>query len=296
VARWDIGTPYDALYKSFFDRAEQHRRWRLDRDIAWDGLAPEVPAELVEMAVTFWAVESFLPDYTAKVANTFRSDRARVWAHTMWSYEESKHARAFEEWLVRGGHRTEEQLNEFSSQMWNAGAWELPYETDRKFLVYQTLQESMTRLIYAQSRRHAEAIGDRALIDVLRHLASDEQAHHSFFKGCLRLWLDEDPEGTADDIYSVLLTFSMPVGKYVPDYADRIRMLADQDVGSPFLFATKVWLPLAKSLEIDPVPPPLRPMMEAGYEIDDIIAMFDPKQSETAPQRPETVSASAALA
>jgi rubrerythrin len=274
ASRWAIGTPFDRLYKDFFDRSESHRRWRLDTDIAWDSQAPTVSAELVTLAETFWAVESFLPDYTAVIAANFRSERARVWLHAMWAYEESKHARAFEEWMIRGGHRTADDLNTLSDAMWGAGGWEMPHDTDRKMLVYQALQEAMTRLVYSRFRRRAEEEGDQALVDVLRHLASDEQAHYTFFRDCIRLWLEEDAEGTLDDIYAVLMTFSMPVGHLIPNYTARDKLIDELEISSAKLFMTKVWLPVATALDVDPIPPLLRPLRDAGHSIDDIIAML----------------------
>jgi acyl-[acyl-carrier-protein] desaturase len=275
MSRWALGTPFDRLYKSFFDRAERHRRWRLDDDIAWADLAPEAAPELVGMVETFWAVESFLPDYTARIAAALRTERARMWAHVMWAYEESKHARALEEWLLRGSHRTEDDLNTLADRMWTAGSWELPYASDRQFLIYQMLQEANTRLVYANTRHLAKASGDRALDDVLRHLASDEQAHHAFFRSCVQQWQLEDPEGTAADLYTVLVSFRMPVGEFIPDYPARARVLAERQIGSPYLFAVRVWIPLARTLGIDPIPPPLRFLAtNAGYTAEDLASLL----------------------
>jgi acyl-[acyl-carrier-protein] desaturase len=192
----------------------------------------------------------------------------------MWAYEESKHARAFEEWLLRGGHRTADDLNDLTDEMWGAGSWEMPHDTDRKMLIYQTLQEAMTRLVYSRFRHKAQGEGDGALVDVLRHLASDEQAHYGFFRDCVKLWLEEDPEGTTDDIYTVLLTFSMPAGQLIPEYETRDRLIDTLRISSAELFVTKVWLPVAAALGVDPIPPLLRPLRDAGYSIDQIIAML----------------------
>jgi acyl-[acyl-carrier-protein] desaturase len=272
--RWAIGTPFDRLYKSFFDRSEHHRRWKLDVDIRWEDRAEQVPDALVVLAETFWAVESFLPDYTADLAKALRTERGRVWLHAMWAYEESKHGRAFEEWLVRGGHRSEEQLNDLTDAMWSAGKWAMPHDTDRKLLIYQMLQEAMTRLVYSRFRRLAQDAGDIALTDVLRHLASDEQAHYGFFRDCVRVWLDDDLEGTIADIYEVLLSFSMPAGELIPDYGARDTALSAANVASPYLFLTKVWIPTAATLDVDPVPPLMRPLRDMGHSVDEIIGML----------------------
>lgn len=273
MSKWSIGTPLDALHKSFFDRSEKHRRWRLDRDIAWGDQAPTVSADLVTLAETFWAVESFLPDYTTEIARAFRGDRGRVWVHAMWAYEESKHARAFEEWLLRGGHRSAEQLNQLSDTMWE-GTWTMPQDTDRKMLIYQMLQEGLTRSVYSRFRRLATDAGDKALADVLRHLTSDEQAHYVFFRDCVRLWLEEDREGTVEDMYSVLIGFSMPAGDFIPDYPRRDGLLTSLGVATPYVFLTKVWLPTAEAMGVDPLPPILRPLRDAGHSVEEIAGML----------------------
>ena len=274
MSRWQIGTPFDSLHKSFFDRSEAHRRWRLADDIRWPDQAPSVPEDFIVLAETFWAVESFLPDYTATVARAFRGDRARCWVHAMWSYEESKHSRAFEEWLVRGGHRTADDLNVMTDRMWGAGEWALPHDSDRRMLVYQMLQEAMTRFVYSSFRKHAEAAGDLALVDVLRHLGSDEQAHYTFFRDCVRLWLEEDRQGTTDDLYHVLVSFRMPAGHLIPDYADRSALIDRMGLASPLLFLTKVWPVVAHSVGVDPLPPALRPLAQSGMSIDEIATML----------------------
>ena len=271
---WRIGGNLDALHKQFFARSERHRRWRLDDDIDWSAQAPVVPDSFVMLAETFWAVESFLPDYTSKIASAFRTERGRVWVHAMWAYEESKHGRALEEWLLRGGHRTETELDDLSQTMWLAGENELPHQDDRKMLIYQMLQEGMARMVYSRFRRLATEAGDGALSDVLRHLTSDEQSHYGFFRDCVRLWMEEDPEGTTTDLYDVLTAFSMPAGAFIPEYKDRDALMQRSGVGSPQLFLNHVWLPTANSLGIDALPPGLRPLRDAGVSIEDMLRML----------------------
>ena len=46
------------LYRTFFDKAEQERRWNPFRDPPWDKVRKDAPECLVTIAETFCAVES----------------------------------------------------------------------------------------------------------------------------------------------------------------------------------------------------------------------------------------------
>src|SRR5260370_12653134 len=116
------------LYREFFDRAEKKRRWSLQEDIPWhqcnSSLAPAVAA-VVE---SFCAVELYLPDYIAKALPLIRSNRGWAWFHANWGYEESKHSLALCDWLLRSGHRTEEQLSDLQSRFF-PHEWNLPLDS-----------------------------------------------------------------------------------------------------------------------------------------------------------------------
>jgi acyl-[acyl-carrier-protein] desaturase len=154
------------------------------------------------MVETFWAVESFLPDYTASVAAMHRTQRGRAWVHAMWAYEEARHSRALEEWLVRGGHRTPEQLDALSQRMWQR-QYELPYSDGRKLLAYQMLQEATTRMLYSQLKSQATQRGDGALADICRLISGDESNHYRFFRDVVAVHLETDPVATTADLYEV---------------------------------------------------------------------------------------------
>ena len=57
------------LYAEFFDKAEQERRWNPYRDIPWERVNRDATEELALCAETFFAVESYLPDYVAQGIN-----------------------------------------------------------------------------------------------------------------------------------------------------------------------------------------------------------------------------------
>ena len=68
-------------FTTFFDKAEQERRWNPYRDVPWDRINPETPEFVATCAETFLGVESFLPDYIRK---GMEAVRASSWAQRSW--------------------------------------------------------------------------------------------------------------------------------------------------------------------------------------------------------------------
>jgi len=99
-------------YLKFFQRAEEKRRWNMERDIPWDKVNPEASCLTATIVQFFSAVEMYLPDYTSKMMQMIRQSRGRAWFHANWGYEESKHSIVLEDWLLRSGKRTEEQIRD----------------------------------------------------------------------------------------------------------------------------------------------------------------------------------------
>src|SRR5213076_2995342 len=99
-----------AAYRAYFDLAERKRRWNVREDIPWDQCNDGIDPVVADVVQTFCMVELFLPDYLAKQLPQVRDNRGRAWMLANWGYEESKHSMALEDWLVRSGHRTENQM------------------------------------------------------------------------------------------------------------------------------------------------------------------------------------------
>src|SRR5690242_10297382 len=104
-----------AIYQEFFALAERRRRWSLHDDIPWDQCNPHTDPAIASVIESFCAVELFLPDYVGKFLPLVRGYRGRAWFAANWGYEESKHSLVLGEWLLRSGHRTEEQLEKVQS-------------------------------------------------------------------------------------------------------------------------------------------------------------------------------------
>ena len=106
----DLRVRFYRMYREFFDRAERKRRWSVAADIPWDQVNRNLPPEVADVVESFCAVELFLPDYIAKALPMIRANRGWSWFHANWGYEESKHSLALGDWLLRSGHRSEEQM------------------------------------------------------------------------------------------------------------------------------------------------------------------------------------------
>ena len=114
----------------FFEEAERTRRWNVFNDIPWDQVNRDAPEELALCAETFASVELYLPDYVAQGINVVRPYFGRAWFQANWGYEESKHALALGEYLVRSGKRTQDQWLDHQQGIL-AKEWTRPFETAR---------------------------------------------------------------------------------------------------------------------------------------------------------------------
>src|SRR5262245_6288294 len=85
------------LFRDFFDRAEDKRRWSIRDDIPWDQCNRSLPVAIGDVVQTFCAVELYLPDYLAKAISQVRRSRGKSWFLANWGYEECKHSMALED-------------------------------------------------------------------------------------------------------------------------------------------------------------------------------------------------------
>ena len=237
-------------YMEFFEKAERERRWNIFNDVPWDKINPNAPDELALCAETFASVEMYLPDYVAGGINVVREYFGRAWFQANWGYEESKHALALGEYLMRSGKRTKDQWFDHQNVVLSR-EWELPFSTARQMTCYGMIQEQATFLIYCKHRDFAKREADECLRTIYDFIARDEIAHTRFYQSVVKILLEEDREGTLSDLAHVFANFEMPGVGLVPDYDTRILQMRDNGGIDRNIFIRKVYLPLLKYVGID---------------------------------------------
>jgi acyl-[acyl-carrier-protein] desaturase len=235
------------LYLSFFHRAEEERRWNIQKDIPWGKSNPAVSDEIALIVESFMAVELFLPDYTSKILELVRKSRGRAWFQANWGYEESKHSLALEDWLVHSKKRTPKEVQVFADSVLER-QWELPFESPRQMMIYTTFQELSTGLNYRNLRRKAIEQHDPALATALSFIARDESAHYQFFQDGVKLYMQADRDGTLRDIAWVLARFRMPAQDLIPDWEHRGQVIVGQKIFSDRIFFKDIMRPVLSVL------------------------------------------------
>jgi acyl-[acyl-carrier-protein] desaturase len=237
------------LYKVFFDKAEEERRWNPFRDVPYDKINPDAPEHLVTVAETFCCVESYLPDYVSKGINIVRPYFGQAWFSANWAYEESKHSVALLEYLLRSGRRTPEYMFDLQSKLMSLD-WALPFSTSRQMTIYGCFQEMATFVIYVRQEQRAKELGDECLSTIFRLNARDEIAHCRFYEDVVKVLLEEDRQGTLLDIALVAKRFQMPGVGIVPDYEERVKVMREEGKVDRAVFLQKVFFPVLKYLDV----------------------------------------------
>ena len=213
-----------SMYKTFFDKAEQERRWNPLRDIPYEKINAETPESVILCAETFCLVESYLPDYVSQGINVVRPYFGQAWFSANWAYEESKHSVALMEYLLQSKRRSPEYLFDLQSQLMQH-KWEMPFQTSRQMTIYGCFQEMATFVIYVKQEKRCKEVGDECLATIFRLNARDEIAHCRFYQDVVKVLLEEDRPGTLADLAFVAKNFKMPGVDIVPDYAARVEVM-----------------------------------------------------------------------
>jgi acyl-[acyl-carrier-protein] desaturase len=240
-----------ALYRDFFDKAEKKRRWNIRNDIPWDQCNPHLDPAVADVVESFCAVELYLPDYTSKILPVVRPSKGRVWFYANWGYEESKHSLALADWLLRSGHRTDEQMVDLEKKIFQ-WEWNLPHDNHLGMLIYAMVQERATGLNYRNLRRCAEERGgDPALSQLLTFVSVDEQAHYHFFQECVELYLKHDRTATLEQMRRVMNDFAMPAIHDMADSRRRVAAIKSLQVFDEDIYYREVYRPILEELGVD---------------------------------------------
>jgi acyl-[acyl-carrier-protein] desaturase len=234
-------------YMSFFEKAERTRRWSVFNDVPWE-LAERTQKDeaLALCAETFCGVEMYLPDYVAQGINIVRDSFGQAWFGANWAYEESKHSLVLQEYLLRTGQRTFEEIQEYQRQVLTKH-WHKPFTTARQMTIYGAIQEMTTFVIYNKQERMAREKGDQLLGDIYALIARDEIAHCRFYEKVTSLLLEEDPAGVKADLAFVFRHFTMPAHDLLPNYGARVEVMRTAGIDRG-VFIRDVWLTILKRL------------------------------------------------
>jgi acyl-[acyl-carrier-protein] desaturase len=239
------------LYRNFFELAEKNRRWSIRDDIPWDQCNPNLNPAIADVVESFTAIELYLPDYTSRILPVVRSSKGRTWFYANWGYEESKHSLALGDWLEKSGHRTEEQMADLESDVFQK-EWNLPHGSRLGMMVYAMTQELATWLSYRNLRlRTQELGGDPALEALLMRVAVDERAHFDFFRQCVKIHLEHDRTATLAQMRAVMHDFAMPaIGDLLSDNRRRLAEVKSLRIMDEDIYYREIYLPILDMLGV----------------------------------------------
>jgi hypothetical protein len=236
ISAWEeeLGWRIEQTFWSFFNKSEDpegwNRRWIVERDVPWEQVGREpLSEEAALMIESFFAVESYLPDFAEKGLGYYRRMVGLSNTHINWSYEELKHGRTLQLVLERSGARTVEQTRDFRIAL-ARNVWTIPYPTARQMLIYAAFQEKETNRNYEHLRDVLASQGSEGAAQALRIVGRDEAFHHAFYKDVVKMLLEYDEVGAAQDILEVAQSFRMPAQHLMPNMEDRVRVMVRNKV------------------------------------------------------------------
>lgn len=192
-----------ALYRAYFLRGEEERRWVVWTDVAWDetGSSSADPA-LADAVWSSYCSDALLPDYSARAIQILRSSRARAWFLTRWAYEKAKHLLGLNEWFQRSGAFGQEEVREATETLLSDFQWE-PETLDGISIFAEFLGWELQAVArYRALRAQADTAGDRALVSLLSRIVTDVEGHRDFFAESLRIIAETYPVQVAAAVQS----------------------------------------------------------------------------------------------
>ncbi|MBA4191223.1 MAG: hypothetical protein C0467_24850 [Planctomycetaceae bacterium] len=234
------------VFRDYFDLAEKKRRWNINDDIPWEKCNPGLDPAIADVVQTFCMIELFLPDYLSKQLPQVRGNKGRAWMLASWGYEEAKHSMVLNDWLLKGKHRTEEQIVDMENSVFER-EWSLKYNDPLATVVYTMVQEVATRVNYRNLRKAANGRCP-ALDSVLEVIQIDEAAHGHFFRQLVSVYLEHDRAATLERIRMVLNSFTMPADHLLADGRQRVAKIKAMKIFDEGMFLNEVATPLLNQL------------------------------------------------
>jgi acyl-[acyl-carrier-protein] desaturase len=220
------------LYRWYLARSQSSRNWNPDLSFNWSALRTDHAPLLNHVIEGFYAVEQFVPDYTARAIDLVRSSYGRSHFHLRWGAEEERHADLWLNALLFLRSRSPAWVREYTQALHEKRRWLLPWDDVAHLNCYVVIQERATQLNYLNTLSIAMGKSkkpelanevDPVLAHAARTIAMDEAAHFHFFLEVMRLYLYYYPAQTMHALLEVINHFAMPALDLIdimPDLAD----------------------------------------------------------------------------
>jgi acyl-[acyl-carrier-protein] desaturase len=206
----------------------------------------------------FYAVEQYVPDYTAALTRLARRSYGQSQFQLRWGSEEARHAELWRNVLLFSRARTPEQMEQYTQDL-RANAWLAPFDSPLHMLFYTVFQERATQVVYLNTARVArgEHPGpnfpndrDPALARAIATIAIDEAAHYDFFLELARIHIYYFPEEALGALVDVFRNFLMPATTIVPNYDAFVKVLYDSRLFGPRVYTRDVAKPALDALGV----------------------------------------------
>ncbi|MCU1455237.1 MAG: desA [Acidimicrobiales bacterium] len=184
-------------------------------------LSDEVRSSLFVNLLT----EDNLPYYFRTIEAMFGADSAwGTWVRR-WTAEEGRHSIVLRDYLTVTRALDPVALERARMAQVECGQVPAP-ETPQDALVYVALQELATRVAHHNTGKLLE---DRAGLEVMRKVASDENRHYLFYRDLCAAALELDPSGMVVAIERQVRDFEMP-GTGIVDFETHAKAIANAGI------------------------------------------------------------------
>jgi len=220
------------LYRWYLARSQASRNWNPDLSFEWQNLRTDHSPLLNHVIEGFYAVEQFVPDYTARAIDLVRKSYGRSHFHIRWGAEEEKHADLWLNTMLFLRWRSPEWIRAYADTLHDEKRWALPWDDIPHLNCYVVIQERATQLNYLNTVLIATGKSDNpelaqdvdpVLAKIANTIAVDEAAHYHFFLEVTRLYLYYYPAETIRALLDVIEHFTMPaldLLSVMPDQVD----------------------------------------------------------------------------
>lgn len=214
---------------------------------AWSEGQGSLTPDLAVAVETALLTEVNLPWFTAGLKEMFATGPSALKAFVKtWTAEEDQHSRLLDVYLALSRNGDPDRRAQLRRQVLTDG-YEIEGDTGFAVMVYTTLQELATRVFYQNLATAVEG-QDPSLSLILRTVAKDETLHFAFYRDAVKAYLEDDP-ARMGTVCAIIPRFRMP-GAEMPDFASRMRIIADTGCYGVGSYLSEVMDPILRSWNV----------------------------------------------